>query len=305
MRRKPTLPWRTRAPKLLETVTLRALTESQLRDFLTAHWDELRAPATLTTKRVIDFLVEQRFIEKTELLPDSSARDRGGRPYKTFTRYVLPGTSVYSVALSLRAGSYFTHGSAIYLLGLSLELPGTVYVNREQSPKPSPAITSQDAIHRAFANAPRVSRYVYWYGDHRIVLLNGKATGRLEITDLEQATGEFYPTTKVERTLIDSVVRPVYAGGIHHVLDVFRRARERVSVNVLLATLRKLDYAYPYHQAIGFLMQHAGYPASQYERLRALGLDYDFYLTNRMEQPAYDPSWRLYYPGGFQPLDEG
>lgn len=58
--------------------------------------------------------------------------------------------------------------------------------------------------------------------------------------------------TKLERTLIDIAVRPNYAGGVHHVLEAYAAAKSRVSVNVLLATLQKMEYVYPYHQVIGF-----------------------------------------------------
>ena len=58
--------------------------------------------------------------------------------------------------------------------------------------------------------------------------------------------------TNLERTLIDATVRPVYAGGVFEVRKAYELAKEKVSVNRLAALLQKLDYTYPYHQAIGF-----------------------------------------------------
>jgi hypothetical protein len=29
-----------------------------------------------------------------------------------------------------------------------------------------------------------------------------------------------------------------------------------------------------------------------------LGVDFDFYLANKMPQRDYDPTWRIYYPSG-------
>ena len=79
-------------------------------------------------------------------------------------------------------------------------------------------------------------------------------------------------------------------------LNVYRRAKDRVSVERLLKILKSLDYVYPYHQSIGFLMQKADYPDKSYAELRAIGLSYDFYLAHDIKQPKYSEDWRLFYP---------
>jgi hypothetical protein len=91
-------------------------------------------------------------------------------------------------------------------------------------------------------------------------------------------------------------VRPTYAGGVVEVLKAFRAAREILSIETLIATLRKLDYVYPYHQAIGFYMEKAGYDTKSLDRVRAFGLNFDFYLTNKIPDPLFNSSWRIYYP---------
>jgi hypothetical protein len=77
-------------------------------------------------------------------------------------------------------------------------------------------------------------------------------------------------------------------------------ARERVSVNKLVAHLKQMDFVYPYHQAIGFYLERAGgYRPAQIALLREVEMKWDFYLAHDMRDTAYSPEWRLHYPQGF------
>jgi hypothetical protein len=113
---------------------------------------------------------------------------------------------------------------------------------------------------------------------------------------VQSSSGEILEATNLERTLIDITVRPAYAGGVGELLKAYRTARNRVSIDRLLGILDELTYVYPYHQAIGFLMQSAGYEPSDYAKLAAREREYDFYLAHGMEDPLYSKEWRLYYP---------
>jgi hypothetical protein len=82
------------------------------------------------------------------------------------------------------------------------------------------------------------------------------------------------------------------------VVEAYRRAKGRCSVALLAATLRQIEYVYPYHQAIGFYLERAGYPPEALERFQAMGIDFDFYLAYGLRAPGYDARWRLHLPEG-------
>jgi len=130
-------------------------------------------------------------------------------------------------------------------------------------------------------------------------VISGKDTGRLGVAPLTGMEGEKLDVTTLERTLIDITVRPAYAGGVYQVFEAYRAAKDKISVNTLVATLKKLDYIYPYHQAIGFYLQRAGYEQKRYERLKTLGLNFNFHLSHGLKDREFDPTWRLFYPKGF------
>lgn len=222
-----------------------------------------------------------------------------GPPRTTFQRYIWGTASTYEVALSLRPRSYLSHATAMVLHGLTSVIDLPVYANQEQSAKPTPSgLLQPAAIDRAFQNQARTSQYRFRHEATDIVLVSGKQTGNLGVEMLSDATGGCYPTTHLERTLIDIAVRPAYAGGVAAVREAYRRALGCVSIPRLLSVLDSLGYIYPYHQSIGFYLERAGATSDETAPLRALPLEYDFYLANQMEQPVRDERWQVYYPAG-------
>ncbi len=271
----------------LRDVPVRAFSERSFAALAQLHpeWD-------LKPRRLLGELVG------AELLRELKLRSEYG--YAPKVRYATPEATPFEVALSLQKGAYLCHASAAFLHGLTDEMPQTFYVNVEQTAKPAPeGDLRQDAIDRAFRNAQRASRFVFLSDPHRFVQLSGKNSKRHGVVDVPlepQRSARVVACTNLERTLIDLVVRPNYGGGVHRVVAAFALGKDRTSVSKLLACLRALDYRYPYHQALGFYLERAGFPSEHLNRLRELPRPVKFYLTYGMRDPEFNASWSIYHP---------
>ena len=273
-----------------EHSSVRVYTALDLASILDTNRDRWNLAQGTTIRAFIAFLLEKAKLREVRLY---------SKKYPGMLRYSWSEPSPYQLGLSMRRGAYLSHGSAVFLHSLTDKIPKTVYINREQSVKPRPHSLTQEALNRSFSAKQRRSNYIFEYDDWRFILLSGKNTGRLGVQQMKGPEGEILECTSLERTLIDIVVRPAYAGGVYEVLEAFRVARRRMSIGKLKGFLKKLDYVYPYHQAIGFYMERAGYSQKLCSQLRDLGLPYDFYLANGMADAEYSDRWRLFYPKGF------
>jgi predicted transcriptional regulator of viral defense system len=266
--------------------TRRVFWPSDLSNLLTEHrlkWKD----RDLKPTRMLEFLLEEGILKRADFV---------SRQYPPIVRYVCGEPSPYELAISLRRGSFLSHRTALVLHGL--QVPSTrIYVNQEQTPKSISEGITQERIDLAFRRKQRYSQYVLGHRGWTYVLISGKNTGRSGI--IRRPSGpndEAVEVTDFERTLIDIVVRPAYAGGIERVSSAYQVAANRVNLDHLLDLLEKFQYLYPYHQAIGFLLERSGRPANDCEMLMKLGTKYDFYLDYEMEQPAYDKKWRIFHP---------
>lgn len=224
-------------------------------------------------------------------------------PNRPETLYVWGDVPTLEVLQHLKAKSYFSHYTALRLHGLTEQVPKTVYISHERSELSATNASELDqaAIDAAFRRPARVSNNAVEFGNQRIVLLNSAFTGSEGVISHPAAPNskELVQVTNIERTLIDAVVRPVYSGGVYEVAKAFEQAKEAVSVNTMGAMLRKLQFGYPYHQAIGFYLERAGYRSSSLDLMRRFPMKFDFYLTHEMAETRYDKTWRLHVPKGF------
>jgi predicted transcriptional regulator of viral defense system len=269
----------------------RVYSEAQLAATLENQRAFWRLAQRTTTGEFIHFLQRQGKLETRSFIAAKYGRE--------ITRYSWGNASTYELALSLSTRGYLSHATAVALHALTDLIPKTHYLNVEQSPKPAPAGTlTQRSLDQAFSREQRQSNLTYEHDEWSVKIISGKNTHSLGVEELVGPSQEPLQSTNLERTLIDIVVRPAYAGGIFQVLEAYRTAQDRVSTNRLASTLKKLDYVYPYHQAIGFLMELAGYGEARCAMLRQLGLHFDFYLVHGLKKPQYSKEWRLYYPPG-------
>ncbi len=255
-----------------------------------ANRDDWRLPMSMRLDEFIEYLRKNSKLRRLRLQ----------LPHRPETLFIWGEVSDICIGCAVKPRAYLSHYSAMQFHELTGQVPEMIYVNHEQRPQPKPAVEpTQETINRAFRGKQRMSKNIAPLGRKKLCLLNGKHTGDLDVTEAEDFDGNPIRVTGLERTLIDITVRPAYSGGVREVLEAFRRAADRVQVNRLIATLRKMDFVYPYEQAIGFYMDRSGaYEDRRLELLRKKGFKLDFYMTYGLKSKDYSDRWRVFYPSG-------
>lgn len=204
---------------------------------------------------------------------------------------------IFDIALTRSRTSYFSHYSALFINNLTLQIPKQIYLSAERtntSYRNVDKSLSQQAIDEAFRRSPRITNNKRFYKDYTINFLQGQGHDKLGIINFRDG----YMVSDIEKTLIDSSVRPFYSGGVTQVLDAYERAKGLLDVKKMYDYYKKMKFIYPYHQVLGFYLEKAGYSEEEQEFFMKENMKFSFYLTYTISRKSFSEKWNLYYPTG-------
>lgn len=202
--------------------------------------------------------------------------------------------NIFDYASSLSRSSHFSHYTALFLNGLTLQIPKSIYMtNERKSPNNVINCLSQDKIDLAFSKKARVRKDFKELQGSKIYTLNGMFQEKIGVVDLVR-----YKVTDIERTLIDITVRPHYSGGVTQVLEAYKNSKGIVDIDKLYHYYVASKYIYPYHQSIGFYLEKSGFTEKDIAPFLNLERPYNFYLTYNIAMKEYSTRWNLFYPKG-------
>lgn len=231
-------------------------------------------------------------------------------PQREVIGYAWGQVPLLETLMYLVERSYYSHYTALRIHGLTEQVPKTIYLNQEKPPSSAlgnddEVVFEQEAIDRAFKKPPRVTKNEIELPEEqcRVVMLQSAYHQGLGVVDGAFNDGSAQSLliryTDLERTMIDVVTRPFYAGGVAEVAKAFENAKSRLAVNKMSAMLKKMGFGYPYHQAMGYYLERSGYKASLVDIFRHQPMVRDFYLTHGLDKTNYCREWRLHIPEGF------
>ena len=211
--------------------------------------------------------------------------------------------SIYKKVLYFHKNSFLSHFTALYFHQLTLESPKKIYVSFEEPPrkrKAKQAVTlSQKAIDEAFSKPIKQSKNIMEIDGHKVQFILRRHSNLIGIIKRE-ISKELVSLANLERTLIEAVVRPEYCGGINEVVNVFKLIyNRRLSAQKFLQIYNALGFIYPYHQAIGFLLEKTNnVNIKLIQELYNMPKPFKFYLVHNIpkEELNFDPKWKIYYP---------
>lgn len=204
-------------------------------------------------------------------------------------------TDVFEIYSAISRFSFFSYQTSLYIHSLAEKLSYDIFMvqERKQSDPQSGNSLTQHSIDESFNKDPRLATNKRILKGHQINIINGQFQDNIGVIRSKK-----YLIANIERTLIDCVVRPFYAGGSEGVLKAFTLAKGRVNTETLYEYYSKMNFIYPYHQAIGFYLEKSGYDESQFEPFLNYEQEFDFYLDYNMKNKSYDKKWRVYFQSG-------
>jgi len=279
-----------------DSIELKSFNYTKIRDIINDNRKELNITSRRTVNSVLKYLIKKNLLFLNTIINSSNEQEQ---------IYTWKTQDEYTVISGIKNDAYYAFYSALFLHGLTLQIPKTLYLNSERSiPLNSDGenLLTQKAIDVAFNKPQRKSKTFFKYNAKKIIITNGKYTEKLgvyPIQILKNNSTKFYYCTDLERTLIDISVRPVYSGGVFEVLEAYKSAKEKIDILLMKEYIEELNYTYPYEQIIGFYLEKAGYNNDQVQ-IFDVPKEYDLYLTYEIRNKLFNPKWKIYYPKGME-----
>ncbi|MCF8234263.1 MAG: hypothetical protein K9G67_09605 [Bacteroidales bacterium] len=273
--------------ELLRNHEAKSFSDNSLKRLFARKGIEWGIPALGSFNKLLSFMLDEEIV-KRHILTNEEGRQKN--------IYLSGNYDDFTLFAGIKSDAYFTHYSAMFLHQLSLQIPKTYYLNTEHNAEFQSQGLTQKAIDEAFSKEQRKSSRHFTYKNKKLVIVNGKNTGRLGVIQQLNNTQSFY-YTDLERTLIDIAIRPVYSGGVFEVLGAYQNAKEKLDPAKLKFYLAKLQYIYPYEKVIGFYLEKSGYDEKVLKMFEKES-PYRFYLTYNIKNKEYSPRWDLYFPNG-------
>jgi len=229
---------------------------------------------------------------------------RGRRKYYYSSRPELP---LYEIAYSLWPNSYFCNLTAIFHHGLTNQVPRVSYIAKEgkgrsadEAKRKKKINLSDQQIFDSFIKPHRVTKNQFILPKGALVLTERvyrEETGVVSVGKENKLLPEGARVTCLERALIDACINPQYNGGIASVVEYFREASGRIDGRKLVQIYRKLSFAYPYWQSIGFICDRTGIKRTADTIYRSFKATNKFYLDHNAKTSwKYDDKWHIHYP---------
>ncbi len=196
----------------------------------------------------------------------------------------------YDIALAYARYYYFSHQSALHIHGLDNSAQQIIYMSEENIFTSSPSSNlTQSTIDQAFSKPQRMTTNFKKFNELTINFLKGQSPDHMNTTK------DNLRVSDIEKTLIDITVRPSYSGGSKNIMKSFKNARILMDPEKLVHYYKKLSFAYPYHQSLGFYLENSGYDKAYYRELLQFNHKFNFYLDYEISNPEYCEKWKIFY----------
>jgi len=275
-----------------------AFDEKNIYEFLDTNRSIMRTKS-FSLNKFIDYLLKHNFISLFEFENNINGK-------KIYISKYFNDKSNYAkaieVATLLIPKSYLSYFSSMYYHNLTQQLPKKIYLSIERKSNAPHNELQQDVINKALCKDGRKPIVVLSILGYEIYLLHSKEANRVGIK-IVQLYNKDYRIATLERTLIDIVVRNDLSGGIDEVIQAYKTSFDKykkdISINKIIFILKKLDYIYPYHQVVGYLLSKSGFDATKFKK--EFEFKNDFFLARGsinedINNLDYDNEFKIYIP---------